>query len=104
MLASRDGLLSHPDLVPRGNGNVNNLHIRVREQFLKRSRHTRTAVVARRFFGSFPPLIVTGDNAQAMSAVRGEVRVIDDAAAANNANPIIMLGWQRDLVINLVSC
>ena len=89
-------------LIPGGDRDVGDLDCGIVQEVVEGAGDAGDAVLARRPLGRLPVAVVAGQNAQPGLLVGGQVGVVDDAAAADETDPVVVLWRQRNRVVDLV--
>ena len=102
MFAGRRRSLRDRHLRLRRDGNVDDLHLVIRQQVVEGGGNPRDAVVRRGSFRRRQVAVVAGDDAEAAGLVGRQVGVVDDTATADDPDPPVAADRERDRVVDLI--
>ena len=102
VLARRRRPLRDRHLRLRRDGDVDDLHLVIREQVVEGGGNPRDAVGRRGSFRRSHVAVVAGDDAEAAGLVGRQVGVVDDTAAADDPDPPVAADRERDRVVDLI--
>jgi hypothetical protein len=86
----------------RRDGNVDDLHLVIREQVVEGGSDPRNTVSRRSSFRRRHVAIVAGDDAEAAGLVGRQVGVVDDTATADDPDPPVATGRERNRIVDLI--